>query len=255
MNMKSLIALTALTAAGAASAAVTSENTLCRIEVASGTKNTIVAVPLVKIGSGDAIPANELVLTDNLSEGDKLLHWNTNSKKWEAWAVNASGAWGRLTISDQNSTWVTPEASVTLTRGDAVWVERTQVNGSFYIYGQVTTDAATATTLVRGTAAEPVYTMVGNPLTTDKAVSALTFSGSPAEGDAIMWGDSSAIGGLKKLTYHGSQWGSFVSTQIEIKGQIVNKTTWQASTTDTIPAGQGFWYVSNGGEDTLTVSW
>lgn len=255
MNMKSLIALTALTAAGAASAAVTSGNTLCRIEVASRTKNTIVAVPLVKIGDGSAIPANELVLTDNLSTNDKLLHWNTTSEKWEAWAVNASGAWEGLTISDKNSTWVTPEASVTLTRGDAVWVERADATKSFYVYGQVTTDAATATTLVRGTAAEPVYTMVGNPLTTDKVVSALTFTGSPATGDSIMWGDSSAIGELKKLTYNGSQWGSFVSTPFEIKGRIVNKTTWQASTTDTIPAGQGFWYVSNGGEGPLTVSW
>lgn len=255
MNMKSLIALTALTAAGAASAAVTSGNTLCRIEVASGTKNTIVAVPLVKIGDGSDIPANELVLTDNLSKGDKLLHWNTASKKWEAWAVNDSGAWEGLTISDQNSTWVTPGASVTLTRGDAVWVERADAEKPFYVYGQVTTDAATATTLVRGTATEPVYTMVGNPLTTDKAVSELKFSDSPAAGDSIMWGDSSAIGGLKKLTYNGLEWGSFVSTQIQIKGRTVNDITWQASTTDTIPAGQGFWYVSNGGEGPLTVSW
>ena len=50
MNMKSLIALTALTAAGAASAEVISGNTLCRIKIDSGTKNTIVAVPLVKVG-------------------------------------------------------------------------------------------------------------------------------------------------------------------------------------------------------------
>ena len=261
MNMKSLIALTALTAAGAASAEVTSGNTLCRIEVNSGTKSTIVAVPLVKIGDTPAnIPVTELVLTDNLAEDDTILHWNGTS--WDAWEIaveEGTGAksWEPTKISEglKNCSASAPAENTALARGDAIWVNRADTEKPFYVYGQVTTDAATATTLVRGTAEQPVYTMVGNPLTTDKAVSALTFTGSPAAGDSIMWGDSSAIGGLKELTWNGTQWGYFVATKETLKnGRTVNKKEWTAST-DTIPAGQGFWYVSRSGEGTLTVAW
>ena len=248
MNMKSLIALTALTAAGAASAEVISGNTLCRIEVASGTKNTIVAVPLVKIGDGSAIPANELVLTDNLSQGDKLLHWNTTSEKWEAWAVNASGAWEGLTISDQNSTWVTPEASVTLTRGDAVWVERADATNPFYVYGQVTTDAATSTAIA-GTSESPVYTMMGNASLGAVALNKeglwpTSGNNKVAAGDTIAVAASNAFG-RKEYTYVDNKgWCTL--------GRVGGVKQWIA-TEDTIDAGCGFWYISRGGNP--TVNW
>ena len=263
MNMKSLIALTALTAAGAASAAVTSGNTLCRIEVDSGAASTIVAVPLVKIGDGSAIPANELVLTDNLSQGDKLLHWNTNSKKWEAWAVNASGAWEGLTISDQNSTLVTPEASVTLTRGDAVWVERAVTNEPFYVYGQVAGSSATAATSTAEqatSATSPAYTMMSAP-TTDPAgfqlntlVSKKT-AGSFADGDKIVVVDPNARLNRREYTYKNST-GNF-----SVESDVLDQTygypigvTWTAVGDDVlIPVGCGFWYVSVGGNP--TISW
>lgn len=248
MNMKSLIALTALTAAGAASAAVTSGNTLCRIEIASGTKNTIVAVPLVKIGDGSAIPANELVLTDNLSTNDKLLHWNTTSEKWEAWVVNASGAWEGLTISDQTSTWVTPEASVTLTRGDAVWVEREDTTKPFYVYGQVTTDAATSTA-VKGSQASPAYTMMGNatlaPVELNKeGLWPTTGDNKVAVGDTIAVAAANNFG-RKEYTYvEGKGWCTL---------QRVDGVKKWVATADTIDAGCGFWYISRGGNP--TVNW
>ena len=75
MNAKTILSLTVLGAVTAASAAVKPANTLCRIEAASGPTSTIVAVPLVKIGTSDgAIPVTDLVLTDNMSERDTILH-------------------------------------------------------------------------------------------------------------------------------------------------------------------------------------
>ena len=203
MNMKSLIALTALTAAGAASAEVISGNTLCRIEVASGTKNTIVAVPLVKIGDGSAIPANELVLTDNLSEGDKLLHYNTSSSKWEAWRVT-SGAWVGVIISDQNFTSIAGDANVLLTRGDAVWVERSSASQPFYIYGQVGDGSATMQPITRSSSAA-TYIMMGNTALEDVAINSLVFNGTPVEGDKISVPVSTGLG-VKEYTYNGSKW-------------------------------------------------
>ena len=238
MNMKSLIALTALTAAGAASAAVTSGNTLCRIEIASGTKNTIVAVPLVKVGSGDAIPANELVLTDNLSEGDTLLHWNATESKWDSWEVD-SGVWKSVQVNQNNNTQLSSEASnVLLTRGDAVWVERTQVNGSFYIYGQVGDGSATMQPITRSSSAA-TYIMMGNTALQDVAINSLTFNGTPVEGDKISVPVSTGLG-VKEYTYNGSKW-TQVGWSLDANGVLTPAVT---ETSAAIPAGQGFWYVA-----------
>ena len=241
MNMKSLIALTALTAAGAASATVTSANTLCRIEIASGTKNTIVAVPLVKVGSGDAIPANELVLTDNLSEGDKLLHYNTSSSKWEAWRVT-SGAWVGVIISDQNFTSIAGDANVLLTRGDAVWVEREQVKGSFYIYGQVASGSATMPAIARSSDAS-TYIMMGNTNLQDVAIGSLTFNGTPVTGDKIAVPVSTGLG-VKEYTYNGSNWTKVGWTMEGGEGGVLTPSVTATTESDVIPAGQGFWYVA-----------
>ena len=239
MNMKSLIALTALTAAGAASAEVISGNTLCRIKIDSGTKNTIVAVPLVKVGTGEAIPANELVLTDNLSLGDKLLHWNTTSEKWEAWAVNASGAWESAYVSEQNKNWISGSASsVALTRGDAVWVERSSASQPFYIYGQVGDGSATMPEIARESGAL-TYIMMGNTNLQDVAINSLTFNGTPVEGDKISVPVNTGLG-VKEYTYDGSKW-THVGWDLDANDVLIPTVT---ETSAAIPAGQGFWYVA-----------
>lgn len=263
MNMKSLIALTALTAAGAASAAVTSGNTLCRIEIDSGATNTIVAVPLVKIGDGSAIPVTELVLTDNLSTGDTLLHKNGN--KWEAWVV-ANSAWTPLTIVEgMDASWTKGAADATLSRGDAVWVNRQDPTKKFYVYGQVTTDAATATALA-GSSNSPAYTMMSAP-TTDPAGFQLNTlvqrktDGAFADGDTIVVVDSSnAQFGRKEYVYKSDK-GAFctltaTTSTITIGGVQYTSVTGQTWTlvadTVKIPVGAGFWYVSKGGNPTFT---
>ena len=255
MNMKSLITLTALTAAGAASAAVTSGNTLCRIEVNSGTKSTIVAVPLVKIGDTPTpanIPVTELVLTDNLEEDDTILHWNGTS--WDAWEIaveEGAGAksWKPTTISEgSNNSQSAPAADTALARGDAIWVNRADTEKPFYVYGQVTTAAATSTA-VKGSQEKPVYTMMGNA---SLAPVALNKEGLwPTTGDNVVAaGDTIAVAaannfGRKEYTYvAGKGW----CTLQRVEG--VKK--WVA-TTDTIDAGCGFWYISRGGNP--TVNW
>lgn len=251
MNMKSLFALTAMAAVGAASAAVTTGNTLCRIEVNSGTTNTIVAVPVVKIAEGTAIPVDKLVLTNNLAHGDTLLHWSSTKEKWEAWVIANSG-WSPMSVSEGMQTTMTQGAeNATLTRGDAIWVNRnnSDVSKPFYIYGQVATAPATSTAVI-GTSAEPIYTMMGNPTL---AAVALNKSGLwPTEGaNKVAEGDTIAISavnnfGRKEYTYKSDKGGWCTY------GRVNGVKQW-ILTADTIDAGCGFWYISRGGNP--TVNW
>lgn len=256
MNMKSLIALTALTAAGAASAVVISDNTLCRIEVNSGAKSTIVAVPLVKIGDGSAIPVTELVLTDNLSNGDTLLHKSGDT--WEAWVV-ANSAWTPMTVIDgKNANWTTGADNATLTRGDAVWVNRQVPTNKFYVYGQVTTAAATSTALA-GNSNSPAYTMMAAPATDSAGFKLKTLvskrtAGAFADGDKIVIVDATARLGRREYTYKSS------TENFSVESDVMDSTntypvgvTWTAIGDDVVlPVGCGFWYVSVGGNPTIT---
>lgn len=252
MNAKTILSLTVLGAVTAASAAVTTDNTLCRIEVASGTKNTIVAVPLVKIGTADgAIPVTDLVLTDNMSKDDTILHWNGSA--WDAWVIS-DGKWTPTVISEgsKNSTSA-PAEGTALARGDAIWVNRanpTVTEGEvtrakpFYIYGQVaTTDSpATLPAIVGG-----AYTMMGNTALADKKISTLEFPGErqPVDGDKIVWSNSANGTGVTQYEYNNNGWGSYKSKVVEKNGRKVISSVWTSvGDADVIPAGQGFWYVA-----------
>ena len=257
MNAKTILSLTVLGAVTAASAAVTTDNTLCRIEVASGTKSTIVAVPLVKIGTADgAIPVTDLVLTDNMSKDDTILHWNGSA--WDAWMIS-DGKWPPTVISEgsKNSTSA-PAEGTALARGDAIWVNRanpTVTEGDvtrakpFYIYGQVATTAGALPAIVRPTKEDELaYTMMGNTDLADKKISEITFNGTPMAGDKIVWGSAENATGTTEVEYKDGAWGFYESTvkTITVNGKThkVISTAWKTTGLPMVPAGQGFWYVS-----------
>lgn len=262
MNAKTILSLSVLSAVTAASAAVTTDNTLCRIEVASGTKNTIVAVPLVKIGTADgAIPVTDLVLTDNLTTDDTMLHWNGSS--WDAWIIaeDQEGAkyWNPTVISEGSKNSLTaPAEDTALARGDAIWVNRanpTVTEGEvtrakpFYIYGQVATTPGELPAIVRSTKKDELaYTMMGNTDLADKKISEITFNGTPMAGDKIVWGSAENATGTTEVEYKDGAWGFYESTvkTITVNGKThkVISTAWKTTGLPMVPAGQGFWYVS-----------
>ncbi|MGN0854137.1 MAG: hypothetical protein ACI4R9_01305 [Kiritimatiellia bacterium] len=264
MKMKPFLALAAVTAVGAATAEVTTVNTLCRIEIDSGTASTIVAVPLTKIsasGSDEAIPATSLVLTDNLEDGDTIFHWNTDTSKWDAWII-ADGAWTATTIAEGTSMSTTaPAADTTFKRGDAIWVNRQTPGNKFYIYGQMpTAGSAESVQIVGGSSDSPAYTMVGNPTTEKKSINSLTFAGgTPSDGDLIVWGNKDNALGRTEFRYdsskdEGEKWGYYKATEVTLSSGItVNKMVWTAADVEVEP-GQGFWYVTTA-STSLTVSW
>ena len=263
MNMKSLIALTALTAAGAASAEVISDNTLCRIEINSGAKSTIVAVPLVKIGDGNAqIPVKDLVLTDNLAVGDKILHWNGSS--WDAWVIIETAgvkSWSPTVISEGSKNSQTkPAENTALARGDAIWVDRASTISPFYIYGQIPTSSEGLTSVVTaGSSSQPGYTMMAAPATDSAGFKLNTLvskktAGDFADGDKIVIVDATARLGRREYTYKTE------TKNFSVEEDVLDSTntypigvTWTAIGDDVVlPVGCGFWYVSVGGNPTIT---
>lgn len=258
MNIKSLLALATIATVGAASATVTTTNTLVRIHVASSEASTIVAIPLVAVGTlpnaeNPTIAPNNLVLTENLSTGDSILHWNKSSKKWEAWEIQ-DGNWVSVTTltSDFKPNATVDAGSAALAMGDAIWVNRTgNLSGGFYIYGQAGT--GTTSTAVAATSSVPVYTLLGNTRLADSTITSSSITGSPASGDRIVWGDSNnTVTGVKEYEFNGTEWGRWVGTVTEddFFGTIVTNV-W-TPLNETIPAGQGVWYVSFGGSATIT---
>lgn len=234
MNLKTILSLTTLSAATAA-CAVTTDNTLCRIEVASGTKNTIVSVPLKTVaGSDEKIKLTDLVLTDNLANGDYLLHKGASG--WESWIVE-DGKWTSVAVSEAGVTTITGSDKA-FPRGDAFWLVRSDASKSFYLYGEVIDTDATAPTIVKG-----AYTMMGNTALAPVAINDLTFSGTtqPKTGDKIAVATTKGIG-AKEYTYDEDRTAWTEATLALDANGVLNPTV--KVTTATIPAGQGFWYIS-----------
>ena len=231
MNAKTILSLTVLGAVTAASAAVTTDNTLCRIEVASGTKSTIVAVPLKTIaGTGETIKLTDLVLTDNLVKDDYILHKGSNG--WESWMVSEEGKWTSVAVSEDGVTAVSgPDTA--MSRGDAFWLVRKDATKSFYLYGEVIDTKAADLTIGSG------YTMMGNTALEPVAINSITFNGTPKTGDKIAIATTKGIG-AKEYTYNGTEW-TEATLALDANGVLRPTVT---KTAATIPAGQGFWYIS-----------
>lgn len=235
MNLKTILSLTALSAATVACAAVTTDNTLCRIEVNSTEAQTIIAVPLVEVGTGDAIPVTDIVLTTNLTNGDTILHKNGDS--WDAWVVD-NGAWKPLAITEGMSTkWTKGAADVTLDCGDAIWVNRQSTSKPFYIYGQV----PASMTKPEIPTASGVMKLMGNTQLKDAKIAEI-ISGSPKAGDKVVWANSANALKTTELQYNGTTWGMYVATPTTVGSRTVLINVWK--TDIPVPAGQGFWYVA-----------
>lgn len=245
MNLKTKVAILAAAAASTA-LAVSTDNTLCRIAVSSGAKSTIVALPLKNVGGTEAqILVTNLVMTTGLATGDKLLYWNANkgtTGDWDAWEVS-NNAW----VPVESTGGETPSASTAnLPCGSAVWIQCNQAK-TIYLFGQYFTSGAT-TTVVAGKS-----TLVGPCAAADFPVNSLKgkkTAGSFVQGDKIQLVDSNNTRlGLAEYVWRGTS----EDGQFKKLGISNGEPSWSdLSDSVVIPAGQGFWYVSKGGNPTFT---
>lgn len=242
MNCKSLLAIAAVAATGA-SLAVESSTTLCRIKVESGTRETIIGLPLVNVGATEqVVNVTNFVLTTGLPNQTKLSY--KSGTTWYNW-LNVNGTWVAA-MSDS------PAGLDTFERGAAVLVSKpTASNEPIYLYGQINTAAKTVTPLAKGGSTQPVYTLMGNARPSNFALNTTGFwtaTGSPSNGDQII------IPVMKTFNI-----GSDKVTMQTMRTYVWSNNAWhkgaeQEATEDTIAAGQGFWYVSKG-STVPTVAW
>ena len=239
MKTKSLrsIAVSALAATALAETILDSEE--IGVVKHTGTAGTEVAIGVPWQACGSAGEASEVpvkvsdLIASGLSDGDILSVWNGSayySWKWE------DGAW-----TEAEGPSGTPAATAaTVTRGQAVWYTPAE-SKTYTLMGCPVDTASTSPTTANG------YTLLANPLPTDVTVSGIGGD----DGDEIL-----LINSVSSTTSYVCNDGSWCTTgwTTTIVGGKTMKTRTYAPVANTvkIPAGTGFWYISNGGSPTIT---
>ncbi len=262
MNLKTLLAFATVTASTAVLAEVVSTTALCRIKVDSGTKNTIVALPLIKVGgTTQTIPVSEFVMTDNLTDGDSILVMDATGKTTtQTWSLVEDDqthvkSWQSGTVVEGTDSTTAPAASTAgQARGSAIWLTRKDPAKPFYLYGQVSETEYTQPEIGNGTPESPAYTFIGNPNPKEIKLN------DPRD---VEWvnaqvGDQIIVGSTGKLGYITYTYGKSENGVAEWVCYTASNGDVTRNTDITLPAGQGFWYVTTStpeGGRTRSITW
>lgn len=243
---------------------ITSSNVLGLLPITSSAKRTIVAVPWCAMSATDnaEIQVSNVVKTANLTIGD-MLHYVNSSGSYLSWRL-ASGAgdvmyWESVNIASENGEiTVSPSAhNQPVSRGNCIVLIRQNPGtkdapATFYLYGQVgTSSASVETSVVAGTTGSPAYTLIGAPTAATWSINGITWSG-VGENDMISITFSNGYQKVltPKLVNEVWKWGSMVSVYDGNRKTGEEWAVYDAS----IPAGQGVWYISQGGNPKITWS-
>lgn len=246
MKLRLMMGWCALAATVALGADVMGRNVCGLMNVPSGAKVTMIAVPWVTVGgSADAMEVANLVKTDTLSEGDELYYYD--GSVYRCWKLQG-GAWQPTTVTLKDAkgndlSVQTPDASYALPRGKGLFLVRQDATKEIWLYGQHST-APISVAVAAGTAGTPAYTMIANPNAAAYDLNTKGVGG--AAGDQILLGD----GGTTLYTRTETAWTRKTDVTKTIGGVA---RTFKKDTTEgvVIPAGTGAWYVSKGGSPTI----
>ena len=204
--------------------------------------NTIVAVAFTELSAADeCVSVANIVSTEGLDAGDVVsVYWNDGFETWTL-AVDAQGvkSWEKngkkFSVGSDGQVTQSAGADASSVRppvGSGIWlVHKAGGSFTFHLFGAYLEPSAT-------TAAVGTKTLMGNPGLVAKAPTITGMS----SGDTIQFATGGGL--LNTYTYNATkgQWGYWDSD---------NKPAWGGA--PTIPAGTGFWYVSEGGA--VTFAW
>lgn len=251
MKLRLMMGVCALAAATALGADVMGRNVCGLMNVPSGAKVTMIAVPWVTVGGeADAMKVADLVKTDTLKPGDELYYYD--GATYFSWKLQGTVLQGNVwtpaatTKEDAKGNPVTiqaPDASYALPRGKGLFLVRQDATKEIWLYGQHST-AQVSVAVAAGTAGTPAYTMIANPNAEAYDLNEKGVGG--AAGDQILLGD----GGTTLYTRTETAWTRKTDVTKTING--VDRT-FKTDTTEgvVIPAGKGAWYISKGGSPTI----
>ena len=216
-------------------------------------KKTIISVPWHSLADDANISVAELVMTSNLTEGDKLYVYNVTEKRYDVYTLNASKTWTPTAIYtiDENgqmsaTTSGTPDGTK-IARGSGVWLERQDTSTPIISYGQAT-NVKQETAMAAGTKEEPKWSLAAVPSTESVALETIAPTASSADDKVIVPTD----GAPKIFTVENGAWG--YSETVEITNKFGEKGVKSVRKTDTkLEPGTGFWYLNAG--DAKTVNW
>jgi len=209
------------------------------LEIASGKKNTMTAVPFKGLATDPASPrsvaVSDLVALSLLSANDKIFamadgvyhQWKLSSDGWVAAAATAIKIGGLL-----QTVTTPPAAESLLARNQAVWVVREDASKPFFLIGQYSDEAVTVP--IAAAAESKGCTMLSNPHFQPLVINSLDWGGGPAAGDVIQ------IPGAGNLQWDATNrrwWRTAVTVN-----PVTRRVERGIKTDDVIPAGQGVWY-------------
>ena len=237
--------------------AVTSDNVFGVLRVDSAAAETIISVPWIETAASNGdIKACDLVLTSNLTEGDRLLYYTGTAavadspaqdfrylgwtlveedgvKKWQSVTTVDTDADGRTRLTESAH-----DGAQAVPRGAALIVIRPTAHAEpIYLYGQYV-PGTVGVQVAAGSLKEPAYTLLApsDPNGVDLNKPGV-MTGTPDINDYIVTGD---VGTMLKYSKSRGKWGVMGDFDFEAGDYSFDPTA-------VIPHGQGVWYVSRGG--------
>lgn len=228
--------------------AAESANTFGILQIDSGLKNTMIAIPWTDYSKSDdtaaAIPVAKLVKPEGLEDGDMIYSyvkdgvysvWMLDRGEWipqPTYTVDSKGKQA-LKAAPRNR----EEARVN--RGSALWVVRQNPKDAqgkskpIFVYGQ-TSDKGAVSEIAGGTDTKSEPTMLGSPFTEPIDVNDIAWGENPSSKDVIT---IPSEGTPIKLTWKKGKWGYTTATK-DSRGRLVTQRTEGYL----LMPGKAFWY-------------
>lgn len=245
---------------------IPSTNIIAVLEVNSGLKKTMTAIPWVALPSDPdaaelpSITVNNYVQTGQLSAGDAVYSIDANgiyekwilgsgdgqqgALTWTSATTVANGSSGETVVQDAPD-----PATHGLSRGAATWVEREDEGKPYFLVGQYAPGNITVN-IVGGSDTVPASTIIANPSINALPVNLIAWGDNPTTKDTIeVYNDKNICYNLQ-WNMKKKEWGR--SAKVWDDTFKAYRSKWQNDFT--IPAGTGVRYKRCGGAFTVTVS-
>ncbi|MBR6733165.1 MAG: InlB B-repeat-containing protein [Kiritimatiellae bacterium] len=245
---------------------IPSPNIIAVLEVNSGLKKTMTAIPWVALPSDPdaaelpSITVNNYVQTGQLSASDAVYSIDANgiyekwilgggdgqqgALTWTSATTVANGSSGETVVQDAPD-----PATHGLSRGAATWVERVSEGKPYFLVGQYAPGNITVN-IAGGSDTVPASTIIANPSINALPVNSIAWGDNPTTKDTIeVYNDKNICYNLQ-WNKKKKEWGR--SAKVWDETFQAYRSQWQNDFT--IPAGTGVRYKRCGGAFTVTVS-